>query len=493
MMNREHHNLMSCPALILCGCAILAALPASPAQDIPASAPATQSAAEGALWERQRAVRDRVQRLESSMLNLSRLLAESEPEKAERLRDALEYVGSHRIKARLQSLTEMLESRRFSEAERQQVELLADMDNLLKLLTSSMNELERRREERRRLEELKQAVRALLDEQMQLFQQTRGAGERAEGAEAAGTQPAEGAAAELAEALRRLEQLQRELQKRADDKRRELQKPPEAERLPGTPKIEQAAGRMQKAADELGENNAESAREQQQAALENLQEALDDLEETLRQVRREESEETLAALEARLRGMLERELRVRETVTRLSAQETAAWTRVERLQLSEAVDAQRQTAEECQTALRLVVDEGTTVIVPELLRQVGGDMSDVLGRLETQDVSAGTQRVLGDVIAVLEEMLDAVERKREEDARLEKEGGQSQRGGSNPLLPGSAELKLLKNSQLRLNERTLKLAGDGSSEAAAAEPALERLSERQRRLADLTRRMNERQ
>ena len=477
-----HNSIVWLRVLALCagGFGVDAAL----AQDVGALAPATQAVGDEALWERQRAIRDRVQRLESSMLNLSRLLAESEPEKAERLRDALEYAGSHRIKSRLQSLTEMLETKRFSEAEQQQVELLADLDNLLKLLTSSMNELERRREERRRLEELKQAVQAMLDEQMRLFQQTRGAGERAASGEAS--------EAELAEMLQRLEQLQRELQKQADEKRRELQKPPEAERMPGTPQIEKAAGEMQQAADALGEDNTEAARDQQQAAMQDLQDALDDLEETLRQVRREESEETLAALEVRLRGMLEREMRIRESVQRLGEMDTAAWTRIERLRLSDAADAQKQTAEECRTTLRLVVDEGTTVIVPELLRQVSGDMDDLTGRLGAQDVSAGTQRVLNDVIVVLEEMLEAVERKREEDARLEKEGGGGQRGDSSPLLPGSAELKLLKNSQLRLNDRTLKLADDEPNEQAARQ-SLERLSERQRRLAELTRRMNERQ
>lgn len=484
----------------LCTCA--AAFAASTqAQEIETPVPSAPAAANGVLWERQRTIRERVLRLESSMLSLSRLLAESEPEKAERLRDALEYVGAHRIKARLQTLTETLEARRFSEAERLQADLLADLDKLLKLLTTSMNELERRREQRRRLEELKQVVQALLDEQLQLFQQTRGVGERSEQAQSGeDMEPSTdgGADAELAEMLRRLEQFQRELQKRTDDKRRELQKPPEGERLPGAPQIEQAAGRMRKAADALGEHNAGSAGEEQRAALEQLRDALDELEETLRQVRREESEETLAALEVRLRGMLDREKRIRETVHRLSDREPAAWTRVERLQLADAADAQRQTAEECRTTLRLVVDEGTTVIVPELLRQACGDMDRLVGRLAGQDLSADTQRALDDVISTLEELLGAVERKREEDAQLEQEGRQAQQAQTQPLLPGSAELKLLKNSQLRLNDRTTELAAEGSGGLMVNDPEevereLGRLSERQRRLAELARRMNERQ
>ena len=54
--------------------------------------------------------------------------------------------------------------------------------------------------------------------------------------------------------------------------------------------------------------------------------------------------------------------------------------------------------------------------------------------------------------------LKEIERKREEDARLAKEGQQQSRDGAQPLLPGSAELKLMRSAQLRLNQRTVELA-----------------------------------
>jgi len=200
----------------------------------------------------------------------------------------------------------------------------------------------------------------------------------------------------------------------------------------------------------------------------------------------------LAALEARLRGLLGREKRVFETVRGLGAKDMTDWTRVDRLHLSDAAALQEDCQTDCGAVLRLVVDEGTTVIVPVLLQQLHEDMADSAERLLRQDVSVNTRRLLKDIITLLEELLDAVERKREEDAKLEQQGDQSEGDCQPPLLPGSAELKLLKSSQVRLNERSLDLMGRRETPIEVLERAAGRMSERQRRLADLARRMNER-
>ena len=437
------------------------------------------------LSERQRVVRERLQRLESNMLKLSRLLAETEPEKAERLRDALDYIGGHRLKTQLEELGRLLETDELSEADRGQELLLADLDTLLMLLTSSLNEVERRREERQRLEALKRTVRELLDQQTQLFYRTQHAEQRAE--------QARELPADVAEMLRRLERLQRDVQRQTGELQRDMRKPAEQERqTPGEPQIGRAAEHMQRAADALGESRPRPAKQDQQSALGQLQQALDELDDALRQVRREESEETLAALEARFRSMLTREQQVLAAVRALDEKGSENWARVDRLHLAEAVETQHGVREDCAATLRILVDEGTTVIVPELLRQVEVDMADVATALERFDPSRETQRVLSDIIALLEEVLEAIERKREEDARLAKEGNQQSGDGPRPLLPGSAELKLLRSSQVRLNERTVELAVASTVPEDERAADMERLSQRQRRLADLARRMNER-
>ena len=152
-------------ALLLGLCAALAAAQES-------SPDARGISSSPSLIERQRLVRERIDRLESSMLKLSGLLAESEPAKAERLRDALEFVGHHRIKARAAQLTELLERGEVGRAETHQEALLADLDALLALLTSSLNEADRRRAERQRLEAYKQSIRDLMDAQTRILYRT---------------------------------------------------------------------------------------------------------------------------------------------------------------------------------------------------------------------------------------------------------------------------------------------------------------------------------
>jgi len=456
----------------------------------PPSGPGSQPS-KTSLAERQLAIRDRVQRLESRMLKLSHLLAESEPAKAERLRDALQYAGSRRIKARVEKLTELLESEQLGEADRQQELLLADLDALLTLLTSSLNEAERRRAERQRLEALKRTVRELIDEQLQILYRTQHVEQRLPPAEAGPQSPAP--ASDVAEMLRQLERLQRAAQRKAGELERDMQQSDrEDQPAPGTPQVDQAEQEMRQAADRLGEHEPGAAGEHQKSALEQLQQALDELDDALRQVRREETEETLAALETRFRSMLRREKQVLEAVAALDNKGPENWTRVDELQLAESAETQQGVSDDCEATRRILLDEGTTVIVPELLRQMVVDTADVSARLQRADTSPETQDTLADIIALLEEFLGAIEQKREADARSEKDGGQSD-DRPQPLLPGSAELKLLRWSQVRINQRTGELARAAATPDEDRAHLMERLSERQRRLAELARRMNERE
>jgi len=453
-----------------------------------AEPPAGTQRAASSLEQRQQVIRDRVQQLESRMLKLSHLLAESEPAKAERLRDALELVGSRRIDAGVRDAAQLLATGRLSEAEQQQEVLLADLDALLTLLTSSLSDVERRRAERERLEALKRDIRALLDDQLQLLYRT----QRLEPPAAAGERDT-GRTDEVAELFGQLEQLQRLAQRRAADLHRQMQ-PPGAQDPPppGTQQVGAAAREMQQAADRLGQRQPAEAGQSEQDALQQLQAALDELDDALRQVRREESEETLTALGVRLRNMLTREQQVRASVATLDSKGSPNWTRVDQLTLAESAELQQGVTDGCQATLRIVLDEGSTVIVPELMRQMASDMAEVAARLQRADTSPGTLGVLDDIIALLQEFLDAIEQKRQADARREQEG-QAPPQGPQPLLPGSAELKLLRSAQLRLNGRTRDIQVSAPQTDDERSRTLERLSRRQRYLADLARRMNERE
>ncbi len=423
------------------------------------------------LHARQEGVRERLQRLETRMLKLAESLNETEPQKAERLRDALQYSGKQQLKSRLETLTKLLRSSKLSDADQEQRRLVGDLEALLERLQSNENELDRRRAERERLEQQKRAIRTLMDDQTRLLNQT---------------QELEASQSEKAAEI---ERRQRELEQKADQTRREMQRDSREMQQPGARNLEQSQEQMREAADELSQRDAKEAADAQKKALDQLQQSLNELDDALRQVRREETEQTLAALEARFRALLTREQDVRAAVAELAPRRESGWSRDDQGKLDHAVEEQRGVTADCETALRILRDEGTTVIVPELVAAIHTDMGMVGDRLSGGDVSAATRALLQDVVDSLEELLSAVEAKQADiENHAQQNQQQGQQGGNNdkqPLLPGSAELRLLRSSQVRINSRT---------EAAASDPAmLGELATRQRKLADLAKRMNERQ
>lgn len=456
---------------------------------------------DAALHERQAGVRERILRLEGLMLKLAGELAEREPEKAERLRDALDHVGRQQVKARVDRLVTLLREARLSEADSAQEALLADFEALLAVLTSTESALDRQRERREKLEAFKRTVRQLMDEQMQHLYRTQHArrqleqehegqsGVAGEDGEQAHAPPSEA----VQEMLRQLEQLQRQTQQKTAQLGRDLKSLDTPERpAPGREDVERAAEAMRNAAEALGREQPGDAAQSEEAALEQLQRALDELDESLRQVRRQEMEETLTALESRLRALLNGERQVRERAGAVAAAPQERWTRVERLQLEETAERQAGLAEDATTMLRILLDEGTTVAAPALVRQLVVDMELATERLAAADVSPLTIGLLDDIIALLEEMLEAVERKRDELAQqFDQEGEQG--GPPPPLLSGSAELKLLRSAQVRINDRTAVLgSADLRDENGRTAGELERLSGRQAELAELALRMHER-
>ena len=307
-------------------------------------------------------------------------------------------------------------------------------------------------------------------------------------------QPTGGAAdAALEEQLRQLEHQQRTASADTDDLRRRMKTETQpAHESPGQAEIERAAAEMRQATGALHDRQPQQAEDEQRQALQELQQALDELDDALRQVRREEAEETLAALEARFRSMLSRERDVAGTIRDLRSVPADAWGRVHQLHLSEASQMQQRLQQDCDDTRRILVDEGTTIIVPELLAQMSGDMGEIIGYLERADVSESAAAVAQDVISLLEEVLAAIEQKRQQNARAEGPPSGQPPEGQKPLLPGSAELKLLRSAQLRMNNRTQELAERGAGQEAALAAELARLGIRQRRLAELATLMNER-
>lgn len=229
------------------------------------------------------------------------------------------------------------------------------------------------------------------------------------------------------------------------------QKP--GEPTPGQKQIEKAQGHMEDATDDLDDEKPRDATGDQDKALAELDAAADELEEALRQLRQEEQEDVLRDLEARFRVMLETQLEINTGTKEVDTVGPDNFKRAEKLRTAELADDQGKLAKDVDICLHVLEEEGTTVVFPAVLEQLAEDMRDVESRLKELYVGVLTQAIQEEIVSTLQDLVDAVERRQQEMSEQQQQG----RPGSpdeQPLLPTSAELKLLKAMQVRVNSRT---------------------------------------
>ncbi|MBX3395062.1 MAG: hypothetical protein KF841_06805 [Phycisphaerae bacterium] len=266
----------------------------------------------------------------------------------------------------------------------------------------------------------------------------------------------------------------------------------ENEATPGQQDVQQAVPFQRDAADQLEKKNADKAIEQQEKAVEKLKKAQEELEDRMDQLRKEQQEEMLAALESRFRAMLSRQLECNKVTTRLGELGAANWKRSDQLELADVSQRQRWVGDQAEETLLLLKEDGSTVILPTMIEEIRDDARDVADRLAAADAGESVRITQSDIESMLRDMIEAIERKQEELAD-QADSGQSG-DGSQPLLPGSAELKLLRSCQIRVNRATQQLKADRErSEIPADDLAkrLRRLAEKQQSVADMAKAMHE--
>lgn len=260
---------------------------------------------------------------------------------------------------------------------------------------------------------------------------------------------------------------------------------------PGQRPLEEAIPHQQDAAKKLDDNLPMEAVEQQQQAIEKLEQAKEDLDERLDQLRREQQEQLLAALESRFRAMLSRQLEVNKATNRLVELGVDNWKRSDQLELAELSEKQRWVGDEADEAMFLLTEEGSTVVLPPLLEEVRDDAQEVADQLGAAKADREVQMLQESLESVLRDMIDAIKKQQEE---LEQGGGGGGSGGSPPLLPGSAELKLLRACQLRINQKTESMyseLGESPGEDAAIRTTIGRLAIKQSKVAEMAKSMHE--
>ncbi len=265
-------------------------------------------------------------------------------------------------------------------------------------------------------------------------------------------------------------------------------------------KIEEAGYDQAKAADKIAKKDNPNATENQKDAIKNLGDAKKQLEKLLRQMREEELDRVLAALQARCEKMLAMQKAVLagteatdKSVQANADKKASDLNKRESLRLA---DAEKDIVAEANKAIEMLEAEGSAVAFPEVFQQVRQDMVNVQRRLEIADVAQMTQNIERDIIASLEEMVEALKKARQENQQgpppPPKDGSPPPPPPDQKLLDQIAELKMIRSLQIRVNERT-KTYGRNIQGEQAADPIIQRelnnLADRQERIYDITRKI----
>jgi hypothetical protein len=263
--------------------------------------------------------------------------------------------------------------------------------------------------------------------------------------------------------------------------------------MPGRKQIQDANDYQKKAEEELDKDKRNEASKNQDKALQELEEARKKLEEILRQLREEELERLLAALEARCQKMLQMQIEVRDGTVRVAkAIDDNADKRPTRaneqksLQLS---DREQQIVDEASKAIQMLEAEGSAVAFYEQFLQVRDDMRHVTRRLGKIDAGSVTLAIEEDIIAVLKEMIEALKKAQKQLQENRSNPSQSNPSQNQKLLDQIAELKMIRSMQLRVNSRTRmygeKYPGEQASDADI-QRELSDLATRQQKIYDVT-------
>ncbi len=263
----------------------------------------------------------------------------------------------------------------------------------------------------------------------------------------------------------------------------------------GSDAVAKAQQQMDQAAGDLDSQDPSSASRKQAKAIKELEKALQEIEERLAQLREETQLEKLARLEARFKEMLVRQKEASKQTIDLHAKRDSngELSRIERLAVGKVSAEEQALAEAAQQAYDIIVEDGTSVVFPEIVGQLRDDLASVGKMIASQKTDPYVQSQQREIEISLEELIEALKK-----AQSQKEsggGGGGGGGGDQPLLPSSAELKLLRFSQLRINRRTEAFDKNRPTGELADDlrGEMQNISKRQQDVSDMTLRILERQ
>jgi hypothetical protein len=306
------------------------------------------------------------------------------------------------------------------------------------------------------------------------------------------------------EALNRLAESQQALADRTESVSGDMSKaasggkPGEAARSAGSRSLAQASQSMESASNSLKKKSPGDANSQQQQAEKQLSQARSEVEKRLAELGEKPEDPEVQKLETIFTEMLTRQQAATAQTVQFHKEHppsSGELRRSERITIRRLSQEETDLAALAETAVRLIEAEGSTISFPAVVAELEESLRQIASFLEKQNSGSETQARQKDVEQTLKELLEALEMARQNG----NSPGGSPQGGSGEskpaLLPNTAELKLLRQMQLRINRHTAEFdrsrpQGDLPAEREAE---VRRIAGLQRDVATMVRQVIERQ
>ena len=485
-----------------------------------------QTQSQERLSDEQQRIADKYKHLEEILLRMAELTASTDPQRSELLRATVAQSKQRLIGVQFELLVEQLGEERLSRAIEGQTDLERDLVELLKLLLSE-DRAKRIASEKARFRRYLKQLNRIIRKQKALKSQSEAGGDGKQLAQDQGWlaektgrlggqmksdeemgQPGSTEASgekdgENSQGKPSAEKSQGQSggqgegsggEQSGEQSAEQSQEPPSEADNPARGRLEAARKKMKEAQESLQKAQRGGAVEKQEEALRHLQQAKAELEKILRQLRQEEMKRMLRTLHARFAKMLKLQRQVYKGTILLHKVPKEQRSHAHEIGAGRLAGKQSKIVLEADKAFWLLKEDGTAVAFPEAVAQMRDDMQEVADRLGRNRVGQITQGLEEDILAALEEMIDALEKEIE---KLEEQNAQdSQLGGRQqdpPLVDALAELKMIRALQMRVNRRTARYAKLLEGEEARnteLQEALRRLAQRQARIHEVTRKLD---
>ena len=238
--------------------------------------------------------------------------------------------------------------------------------------------------------------------------------------------------------------------------------------IPGKGDVAKASEKMSSASESLSGAKAGKAAGQQEEAVEELEKGREKVEDTLEALQEAFRNQLIAYLKEKFTYMLAQQKSAtsstRSLDLKLRALKLAAGGEQPEIDIKDRQLAKRLAASElklsavCDDVLDVLSEDGTTLVFPEIVVELKADLeqtSELLDNLQTGDSTRMIQKDIEDTVSeILAALEDAAKKPPPPSPNKGRE--KKNQNSSAPLLAKSAELKMVRALQLRINRRTIR-------------------------------------